>query len=130
MLRTFRRLAEGIEALDCTLRAGVEALREAGPAIERLEALELGQARWEAEIEAVLLKAEGKLAAANNSEARTRTMKKSYEKLLDPFDEEGEAGERLPPGNAEAGRPEEVQYMPMDLAPVTGKAFALRAKFS
>ena len=39
------------------------------------------------------MKAEGKLQAASNSEARTRTMKKSYEKLLDPFDPDSEEAE-------------------------------------
>jgi hypothetical protein len=96
--------------------------------------MELGNAKWEAEVEAVLLKAEGKLSAANNAEARARTMKKNYEKHFDPLDDDREAAPQgILPGDG--GNFGEQGVLPMQLGmenthlPPLGKNAALRAKF-
>jgi len=130
VLRDFRRLVEAIEHGAAALAGILEIHRENGPAVARLDALELSQARWEAEVEAVLLKAEGKLQAANNSEARERTMRKSYEKFIDPLDEDSEEGfSGVRPGDAEGGESEGVLPLSVDLAPVDRKATAMNFKY-
>jgi len=84
-------------------------------------------------MEAVLLKAEGKLQAANNAEARERTMRKTYEKFIDPFDPEGdEAPEGIAPGYAARGEEEGLQplHLGMEDADPTGrKVVPLNAKW-
>lgn len=103
---------------------------EAGPALKRLEALELSRHHFEAEIQGVLLQADGKLKAARNAEARERQLKRSYEnQLLDPIDPDGEAaGEGVLNVDAPASETEGVPAVHLALAP-TGKAAAVRAKF-
>ena len=107
--------------------------REQGPASERLEALELSRHQWEATCEGLLQKAEGKLRAANNAEARERANKKSYEHLLDPLAEDGddpEASPRYPDSglDAPAGEAERLSALRLDVAP-SPKTLAQRAKF-
>lgn len=97
--------------------------------LDRLCLLETEQKRWQAEVEALLLRAEGKLQAASNAEARARTMKKHAEKLTDPFDIEGEEGEEaVPEGYAPRSEEEWVQPLRVGVAP-NHKANALRYKF-
>ena len=132
-LATWGGLALALRELCATLESISEAQQARGPAIERLEALELSRHQWEAMCEGLLQKAEGKLRAANNAEARERANKKSYEHLLDPLAEEGvevletSAGPvRLhdaPPGDAQG-----VPAVRVDVAP-SNKALAQRAKF-
>jgi len=130
VLRDFRRLVDALETVAGVLMEGVEIQRGQGPALARLEELELSKAKWEAEMEAVLLKSEGKLQAANNSEARERTMRKSYEKFIDPLDEEGDEGfSGVRPGNGERSEGEGVLPLPVDLAPVNRKAAAVNFKY-
>lgn len=113
------------------LRAIADMQREAGPAMDRVEALELSRHQFEAEIQGVLLEAEGKRSAAANAEARTRTMKKSYEKQLDPFNVDSEQAEDSIVQGRHAPPSEEEGMLPvhLDLAPSDSKAYALRAKF-
>jgi len=104
-----------------------------GPATARLEKLELSRFQFEAMCEGLLQKAEGKLRAANNAEARERANKKSYEHLLDPLAEEGvepETPGRHPDSANDVGDGEEerVSALRLDVAP-NNKALAQRAKF-
>jgi len=107
--------------------------RANGPAIERLEALELSRHQWEAQCEGLLQKAEGKWRAANNAEARERANRKSYEHLLDPLDEVGVETETPAPdshfGNdAPASEAERLSALRLDVAP-SPKELVKRAKF-
>jgi len=76
------------------------------------------------------MKAEGKLHAASNAEARTRTMKKSFED--DPFTDSDSEGNDIPagipPGDVEAGEESEVFPVPLAMAH-NDKTYAMRAKF-
>lgn len=91
---------------------------------DRLDELEQSRSIFEAEMMALVMKAEGQYQAANNAESRTRTMKKSYEKLIDPFEIDSEEMQEAPVqplGNDE-------QPLPLELPP-NNKAYALRAKW-
>ena len=81
----------------------------------------------------LLQKAEGKLRAANNAEARERANKKSYEHLLDPLAEIGDEPETAAgdPDSGNHGAPSEAQGMPPVRADValSPKARAQRAKW-
>ena len=140
MFRVFRRfiavlerIAESLQALVVPLIEINRLLKEQGPATKRLEALELSRHQWEAMCEGLLQKAEGKLRAANNAEARERANKKSYEHLLDPLAEVGdepEAPPRDPDRDDDAAFSEEkrLHSLRLDVAP-NHKALAQRAKF-
>jgi len=140
VLRPFRRLVAAMQGLRNVLRdisGELTRLRqlqqEAGPATERLDALERDRHQFEAMCEGLLMKAEGKLRSANNAEARTRADKRSYQNLLDPLDEDGEllaekarhpdSGNDVPAGEAER-----LSALRLDVAP-SPKALAQRAKF-
>lgn len=136
----FRRLLTVLEQIVEALRAIVTALsqisrlqEELGPARGRLEALELSRAHFEAEMGALVLKADGKLKAAANAEARERQLKKSYERLVDPLDEGGDSPETPPRDDggdydAEAVEAERLQALRLVVAP-NNKAHAQRAKW-
>jgi len=140
VFRAFSRLVAALEEITrscgtlCVELAELSAAQNAqGPAIERLEALELSRHQWEAMCEGLLQKAEGKLRAANNAEARERANKRSYEHLIDPLDEVGdqpEAPARGPHSEIDAAPSEEerVHALRLDVAP-TNKTLAQRAKF-
>ena len=132
VLRDFRALVGAAQGIERELQA-LAASQETDAALaERVEQLELSRRTWEADVEGTLLKAEGKLAAANNAEARTRTMKKSYEKLhpLADFDGEGEeVPTPVPTGHAEGGEVEGLQPLRVDVAP-DYKALGARRKFA
>lgn len=132
IFRDFRALVAALQDLVAVLEHGVEAQRELGPALDRLDALELSRHHFEAEIEGRLLQADGKLKAAKNAEARERQLKRSYENhLLDPINADGEEGTEPPavlPVDAQAGEAERLHSLRLDVAP-TGKALAVRAKF-
>ncbi len=127
----FGRFLEGITALTSALEELATTQRGLGPASDRLEVLERARHQFEAECEGMLLKADGKLKAAANAEARERQLKKAAQRLTDPFPEEGEARTEPAPvfGNhVAAGEAPGVSPVRVALAP-TGKAFAVRAKF-
>ena len=136
VFRQFSRLLDSLETLADAVRNLTVAQHAARPAETRLAELEdlvvkleLDRSRWEAEINGVLLKADGKLQAANNAEARTRTMKKSYEHLVDPSDPDSEElEEAIPRGYAPGGAEEQLSALPVVLA--SSKANALMSKFS
>jgi len=130
VLREFSRLVDSLESIQASIERVIEQRRAGGDTIERLENLELSRHQFEAEVEGILLKADGKLQAANNSEARTRTMKKSYERFTDPLDpEHDEVEEAIQAGYVPRSQEQEVQPMPMDLEQQR-KTLALMAKFS
>jgi len=80
-------------------------------------------------MDALMLKADSTLKAANNAESRTRTMKKSYEKLLDPFDADSEEVEAADfRGYAPVSEEEGVQPVRVGVE-TNNKAQAMRAKF-
>lgn len=113
ILREFRTLLDAlvgaIVAHTDALRELARVQREAGPALERLEALELSRHQFEAEVQGALLEAKGKLRAANNSEARERQLKKSYEKDPDLFDDPGDAGSGQSPILPDDAPPSETE---------------------
>lgn len=136
----FRRLVVALEDLQRGVWAVVKALVELldlqakmGPALTRLESLELSRAQFEAEMGALVLKAEGKFKAANNAEARERQLKKSYEQLAAELDFEGvqpetPAGDPVLADDAPGSDAERLHSMRLDVAP-SPKALALRHKF-
>jgi len=140
VFRAFRRFLAALDKIEVTLvevSAGLVDLadvqRAVTPPTARLEALELSRHQFEAMCEGLLQKAEGKWRAANNSEARERQMRKSYEHLLDPLAEDGdhpEAPARHPDGadDAPPSEAERLSAMRLDVAP-TNKTLAQRAKF-
>ena len=133
LLATLGKIADGLRALTVAVIELSRAQQALGPAQERLEALELSRHQWEAMCEGLLQKAEGKLRAANNAEARERANKKSYEHLLDPLAEVGlepEAPARDPNSGNDAPPSEEERLhpLPLGVAP-SPKALAQRAKF-
>lgn len=131
---SFRPLIAGLERLDDTLMKLAVAQQELGPAVERLESLELSRVHFEAECEGMLLKADGKLKAASNAEARERQIKKSYDRnLTDPFPQDGngdpaERGTALLADDAQAGEAERLPPVFMGVAP-SRKTLAIRAKW-
>jgi len=130
VLSDFRRIADALERLAATTTRGITALEAQGPPLDRLEDLELNRVRFEAEMEGLLLKAEGKLKAASNAEARERTMRKSYEDDADPFGEDGDEIEALDaPIYVEGGDEEGLQPVHVGLEK-NSKDYARRLKFS
>jgi len=127
----FRRYLEAIKALTSALEELATIQRDLGPALDRLEVLERARHQFEAECEGMLLKADGKLKAAASAEARERQLKKSTERLADPFPEEGEAGTEpttVQPDYAAAGEAPRVPPVRLALA-ANSKTAAVRAKF-
>lgn len=125
---------EGLREHREALRELARLQQELGPARQRLEALELSRAQFEAECNGVLLKADGKLKAAANAEARERQMRKARERdIVGPLDEDGDPG-----GDAErdtsidydaaASETERLQALRLVVAP-NHRAEALRWKF-
>tara|TARA_Y100000310_G_scaffold66456_1_gene61796 strand:+ start:142 stop:564 length:423 start_codon:yes stop_codon:yes gene_type:complete len=139
MFRAFRELSEGVRgmviALDGLTRSQAEDLelrKASGDIEERVSALELSRALWEADVEAEFKKAESSRQAAMNAESRTRTMKRSYEKYADPFleDEPEEVIANrgvLPQQYVENGEAEGVP--PVHMGVEDKKQTLMRAKF-
>jgi len=128
VLHEIRRLPDALHRLTSTIQALAELQRETGPAEARLEELERSRAMWEAEMGALIVKADSSFKAARNAEERARGMLKAYEKA-DPFRDEGEEVE-TPLRQPDAPRSEEEGLLPMhlDMAP-NNKAYALNAKW-
>lgn len=133
VFRGFRRLLEALELIGLALSELVAAHRDAGQFLDRINALERSRHQFEAECEGKLLRADGKLKAASNAEARERQLKRSYERVTDQFDPDGaepEDPERaaLLEHDAQEREAERVQAMRLGLAP-NNKTLAIRAKF-
>ena len=132
ILRAFSQLLAALIDIASAIRALATAQREIGPATDRLDALERHRAQFEAEMEGLLLRADGKMKAASNAEARERAQRKAYEKNLDAFPLDGDEGEGeagVPPLYAEAGEREPLQPLRLDVAP-NNKAAAIMAKWA
>jgi len=130
---TIQRLSDELNCVGNVLSDMRAAQQELGPARERLEALELSRARFEAEMNGLLLQAEGKFKAANNAEARERQLKKSYERETDPLatespEREETHGALVLSDDAEARERDRLQAMRLVVEP-TNKTLAQRAKF-
>jgi len=131
VLEDFRRAVDALERIAAGLNGAVRAMHDTEPSTERLDELERSRALWEANVEGLLQKAEGKLKAQNNSEARERQMKKSYEDDLDPFPPDSEEiQETFPQGDAPPGFEEEVQPLRLGMETVSPRQLALRHKYS
>jgi len=131
IFRGFRRLVDVIEGLSLALERFTRVQEEAGPATDRLTVLELSRHQFEAQMEGLFLKADGKLKAANNSEARERQLKKSYEHLLDPLAPDGDErtdDDAVLPIDAPERTAEELQSLRVGVAP-DSKAHAVNAKW-
>lgn len=128
----FRPLLQRIQDLTQVVGAVAVAQQELGPSVQRLNDLELSRVRFEAECEGMLLKADGKLRAANASEARERQFKRSNEKTFaDPFPLDGEEAEgaTLHTVDAPTGETERMPGLYMGLARNNKKARAQAAKW-
>ena len=131
VLKDFRRATDALERIATALNGALRSTQASTLPMERLQELERSRALWEADVEGLLQKAEGKLRAAANAEARERTMKDFHEDDVDPFPPDSpEVQARLQDDDAEAVYPEEVLPLPVDVASESRKAFALRMKFS
>jgi len=137
VLSEIRRLPDVIQNLTAAVMRVVAKLdllislqEEQGTSEERLEELEVGRARWEAEMEAMLLKSDSTLKSASNAESRSRTMLRHAEKLSDTLDLEGEdVEETVSPVHAPRGEEEGLQPVHLDVA-LSPKEIALRHKFA
>lgn len=129
VLQQFRSLVDAIELVAFRLGAIADRMDEAGPATERLEALETSRVRHEAEVEGILLKAQGKLKAASNAEARARTMLKHYEENFDEGDSNSpDIQDRVPYVDVGTGPEEGMPPLRLDLEE-DDRSRLLRAKW-
>ena len=132
VLLGFRRLFEAIQALTDSLTALTDVQRQLGPALDRLEALERSRIHFEADVEGMLLKADGKLKAATSAEQRERQLKKANDKLTDPFSPDGEAEPENPawvrPNHVAGGEGQGVPPVRLALA-TNNKAHAVKTKW-
>jgi len=133
VFQTFRDLTAAIQSLAAALVDGDDGPRAAVLG-ERLDGLELSRKKWEAEMEALLMRAEGKLKASRNAEERARKMRNFDEDFPDIDDEDGPAAERqrpqsiLPLADVQTGEEAGMYGLPMGME-ADGKSLALRAKF-
>ncbi len=122
-------LAVAVLLIAEALKAFIELRVHDGGSEERLQELERTRAMWEAEMEALQVKADSTLKSASNAESRSRTMLRHAEKLADPLDFEGEEIEAaVPAGHAPGGEEEGLQPVHLGVAP-SHKELALRHKF-
>jgi len=129
----FRRLRAAAEQIADALTDLAKLQREAGPALDRIDALELSRHQFEAECNGKLLQADGKLKAASNAEARERALKKSYDRQIDEFEPRDPGGEEGAPPvlsvDVEGGEAERLRAMRLVVAPGP-KAAAIAAKWA
>ena len=132
VLLGFRRLLEAIQGLTDAVHCLANIQERLGPAIDRLEALERSRVHFEADVEGMLLKADGKLKAATSAEQRERQLKKANDKLTDPFSPDGEAEPENPAwvrrDDVEGGEGQGVPAVRLALAS-NNKAHAVRTKW-
>ncbi len=133
VFQTIKDLTSAIQSLTNALVDGDDGPRAAALG-ERLDGLELSRAKWEAEMEALVMKAKGKFQASRNSEEREKTMRRFDEDLFDDGNENRVATEEagqggvLPDSDVQAGAEAGMYGMPVGLE-TSGKEIALRAKF-
>lgn len=94
MIRYFRSVLETLQELSTGVWQAVGLLQELlegsnpGALVERLEALERNQAKWEAQVESELIHAESRFKAARAAEERARHQAQKVEAEPDEYDEE------------------------------------------
>ncbi len=111
------------------LQTLAELQRERDAPIERIVELERSHAKWEAEMEALLMRADSTYKGAANAESRARTMLNASKKLADPFAEPGEeVTETVRDDDAPRGEGEGVPPVRVAVA-LDNKTLALRYKF-
>ena len=131
---TIQKLEEAVTQLNIQLWEGTQTGPTDTESAARLDALEVRQSVWEAELEAQLVKAESKYKSARNAEERSRTMAKQNEETgegsEDGMAEIQEALQQIQLQNQHVeGRKENgVQQLRPNLGS-NAKATALRAKF-
>jgi len=132
VLEDFRRLVNAIQGLVAVLLELVKIQQEAGPALDRVTALELSRHQFEAECAGALLEAKGKQKGALSSEARERHMRKQNERDAGAFPPDGaeitEDGTVVLADDAPAIEAERVHAMRLVVAP-SPKAAALSFKY-
>jgi len=121
-------LAKAISGVEEVLLTHYKATLEGHDLAERVARIEIGRAKWEAEVEAHLLRADSVFKNARNAEERTRAMA-AKNAGADLFPEEGEDVEDPVLSDDAEGGPEEGLY-PLRLGmAANNKATAMRAKF-
>jgi len=141
MFKNIKRLSESVQDLTegvTQLILMLSELPQNAPtdtdSMARLDALEVRQSVWEAEMDAQLIKADSKYKSARNAEERSRTMAKRDEETgegsEDGVAEIQEALQQLQLQNShvEGSQENGVQHVRPNLG-VHPKATALRAKF-
>jgi len=144
----FGRSRKALEDLQASVSELVVALHTA-PSItfdnlrnleQRLDEFELSRAKWQAEMEAALMKADGRYKAAMAAESRARTLRAHDEKIADEitpvgpeaFDPSGPDGfydGYIPAGDAAGGPADGVHGVPVGME-ANSKAAAMRGKFA
>jgi len=131
---TIQKLEEAVTQLNIQLWEGPQTGPTDTESAARLDALEVRQSVWEAEIEAQLVKADSKYKSARNAEERSRTMAKQNEETgegsEDGMAEIQEALQQIQLQNqhVEGSQENGVQQLRPNLGS-NAKATALRAKF-
>ena len=131
---TIQKLEEAVTQLNIQLWEGPQTGPTDTESAARLDALEVRQSVWEAEIEAQLVKADSKYKSARNAEERSRTMAKQNEETgegsEDGMAESQEALQQIQLQNHHVAGSQEngMQHMRQNLG-IHPKATALRAKF-
>lgn len=140
MFRRFRATLEALQGIAAAIedsneiaRNSLEGLTTDAHLSGRVDELERARGKWEADVEAVFLKADAKLKASNNAESRARTMLNHAEKFAPEDRPEGEEGIEPEPyevygGDAEGVEEAGVQpvHVGVEISP---KARAMRHKF-
>jgi len=126
-------VAAQLSGVSLRLSELLQSYDEGAPLADRVEHLERTRAVWEAEIEAVAMKADSTLKAANNAEARERSLHKSNEKLFGHLLIDGDEGEVDGAGNDpenDAGPVSEEGLLPMrEVVAVDPRQALVRAKY-
>jgi len=141
MFKNIKRLSESVQDLTEGVTQLIVMLSELPQnsttddgALARIDALEVRQSVWEAEMDAQLIKADSKYKSARNAEERSRTMAKQNEEIgegsEDGMAEIQEALQQIHLQNqhAEGSQENGLQHVRPDLG-IHPKATALRAKF-
>ena len=143
MFRTLKDLSEAAQACVALLHQVGEQLAtfQATPnpdLAQKIQDLEVSRATWEAEVEALILKAKGQYDSARNAEERQKTMKKAMNAEPEDGGVEGmeelaaayrEAGLNFSPPHAQGGEGEELLPVPTSLA-ILAKMAPINAKWA
>lgn len=124
-------LTDGVAGLCKLLETHLERTAASGSLADRLDALELSRATWEAEVEAELTRADTRFKSARNAEERARALGKKHETDADLFGDQGEAEPpAVPGGNVEISEAQGMQPLHLGMEEVSPKTHRLRYKFS